>query len=333
MPAHSPLAITCGDPAGIGAEIIAKCWQKRHDWGLPPFFVIGAANCFQGDGIPLKAMDDPGQAADIFAAALPILPLAFHGDIAKGQPDQAGAQLAWDALEKAVQLAQSGQCRAMITAPISKFHLQKIGYHWPGQTEFVAEKSGVVADRAVMMLAAHDLRVVPLTIHISLANVPKALTQELIISRIMATHHALRRDFGMANPVLAMAGLNPHAGEQGKMGDEESRIIAPALDVLRQRGVNITPPLPADTLFHAQARQKYDAVICCYHDQALAPLKALYFDEAVNITLGLPIIRTSPDHGTAFDIAGKGIASATSMAEAIKMADIMAKNRAKMAGV
>ncbi|MGB0497650.1 MAG: 4-hydroxythreonine-4-phosphate dehydrogenase PdxA, partial [Rubricella sp.] len=244
-----------------------------------------------------------------------------------GTPVPAHARHVIDWIEEAVALCLSGAASGLVTAPINKKVLKEGGgFAFPGHTEFLAHLTG--AERAVMMLAGPDLRVVPVTIHIALADVPGALTAGAIVETATITHDALIRDFGIARPRIAVAGLNPHAGEGGVMGREEIEILAPALDVLRRRGIDLRGPLPADTMFHARARRAYDAAICMYHDQALVPLKTLAFDEGVNVTLGLPIIRTSPDHGTAYDIAGTGRADPASMAEALALAARMAEARA-----
>ncbi len=311
-----PIILSCGDPDGIGPEIIAKAWATRHAHHLPCFAVVGTPAMF-AHLAPCAAIATSEAADDAFHGALPVICV----------PENSAAALAWAALQTATTLAVSGAARALVTAPVSKSRLYDVGFRWPGQTEYVAKQSGVAADDAVMMLAGGDLRTVPLTIHIPLAAVPQALTQALILRRARAVAKALQGDFGIARPRLVIAGLNPHAGENGSIGKEDLTIIAPAVAQLRAEGLDVRGPLSADTLFHARARMSYDAALCAYHDQALIPVKTLYFDSGVNITLGLPIVRTSPDHGTAFDIAGKYIASSAAMIAAIKMADAIAQRR------
>jgi 4-hydroxythreonine-4-phosphate dehydrogenase len=323
-----PLAISSGDPAGIGPEIIGKAWEARQNAALPPFFAIGDAGSFahHWDG-PVVRIDDPEQAAERFADALPVFHVHDCASITPGAPDTDGAHCALQALELATGFARSGTVAGLVTGPVSKTQLYAIGFNYPGQTEFVAERCGVERRNAVMMLAGPDLRVVPMTTHIPLANVASQLDVRLVRRRIRATAKGLQRDFGIASPRLALAGFNPHAGEDGNMGREEIDVFAPALTTIAEEGYDVIGPLSADTMFHAEARKGYDAALCAYHDQALIPLKTLYFHEAVNITLGLPIVRTSPDHGTAFAIAGKGEACASSIIAAIKMAADAVANR------
>ncbi|MFN3820112.1 4-hydroxythreonine-4-phosphate dehydrogenase PdxA [Blastomonas sp.] len=315
------LAISSGDPAGIGPEIIGKSWQAREPEGLPAFFAIGDPRAFSGvwDG-PIAVIDTPSDALAHFATALPVLPVIDSGTVVPGQPDLDGARCALQALEMGVGLARAGTARAIVTGPISKIQLQKVGFNFPGQTEFIAEACGVSRQNVAMLLAGPDLRVVPITVHIGIAQVPAALSIELIVNRVRAAAKGMARNFGIQNARIAISGLNPHAGEQGSMGSEETEIIIPAIDLLRADGFDVAGPLPADTMFHAAARARYDVALCQYHDQALIPVKALHFDDAVNMTLGLPIVRTSPDHGTAFDIAGQDRASPSSMIAAIRMA-------------
>ena len=315
------LAISAGDPAGIGPEIIGKSWDAREAEGLTPFFAVGDPRAFEAvwHG-PIEVIGDPGEARDAFATALPVLPVIDSGPVIPGEPDLDGARCALQALEMGVGLARAGTACGIVTAPISKIQLQKVGFNFPGQTEFIAEACGVSRQNVAMLLAGPELRVIPITVHIGIADVPGALSTELIVNRARAAAKGMARNFGIERPRLAIAGLNPHAGEQGSMGREEMEIIQPAIDLLRDEGFLVAGPLPADTMFHAAARDRYDVALCQYHDQALIPVKALHFDDAVNMTLGLPIVRTSPDHGTAFDIAGKGLASPRSMIAAIRMA-------------
>ncbi|MBU0555449.1 MAG: 4-hydroxythreonine-4-phosphate dehydrogenase PdxA [Alphaproteobacteria bacterium] len=323
-----PIAISLGDPAGIGPEVIAKAWDAREQEALPPFFVVGDARAFaqvwQG---PVRLIGDPIEAEAAFGDALPCLQVSEAGEIVPGQPSLDGARCAFQSLEAATGLVRAESASALVTAPISKSQLAQVGFTHPGQTEFVAERCGVSRGNVVMMLAGPSLRVVPLTIHIPYTEVPEALTATLIRSRALATARGLKRLFGIERPRLAMAGLNPHAGENGLLGDEEQTLITPVLDQLREEGLDISGPHSPDALFTPRARALYDAALCCYHDQALIPIKALDFDEGVNITLGLPIVRTSPDHGTAFDLAGKDQAHPGAMIAAIRMAQQAELNR------
>ena len=327
-----PLAISLGDPAGIGPELIAEAWARREAERLPPFFVVGcsevlrAAAATRGIELPIAEVTDLAQPAAWFATALPVLRVGRCA-YRPGQPDRSGAELAVESLERAVAAVGVGIAGGLVTAPTAKAELAKIGFEYPGQTEFVASSCDVAAEDAVMMLAGPSLRTVPMTVHCALAEVPKRLSAELIRRRSRIVHQALKHDFGIAAPRLAICGLNPHAGENGRMGREEIKVIAPAIAALRAEGIDATGPHPADALFAAHARPGYDVAIAMYHDQALIPLKALDFDQGVNVTLGLPIVRTSPDHGTAFDIAGKGIASPSAMIAAIRIAGEIAARR------
>jgi 4-hydroxythreonine-4-phosphate dehydrogenase len=325
----SPLAVAMGDPAGIGPEIIAKAWMRRAEERLPPFFAVGDGNAIAKvwDG-PIERIGSPGDALAVFADALPVLTVDCAAEIEPGHPNLEGARCALHALELATGLTRSGAAAALVTGPVSKAQMYQIGFTHPGQTEFVAERVGVAASATVMMLAGPTLRVVPATTHVALARVPELLTPSLLIAKARVTARALVRDFGIAAPRLAFAGLNPHAGESGAIGREEIDVIIPAVEALRAEGIDVTGPLAADTMFHARARATYDAAICCYHDQALVPLKTLHFDEGVNITLGLPIVRTSPDHGTAFGIAGQDRAEPGAMIAAIRLAAEAAARRA-----
>lgn len=292
MPELPPLAVSLGDPAGIGPEIIAECVARAGELGLPPFRVIGEV-----------------------------------GETKAGQPTQASAHIAFAALNEAIALARSGECSGVVTGPVSKAQIAQIAPDFIGQTELLADACDLPHDASVMMLAGPSLRAVPMTVHCALADVPGRLSQQLIINRSRIVARALHTDFGIENPRLAICGLNPHAGEDGRMGREEIDIIAPAIAQLRTEGIDATGPHPADTLFAPHKRAGYDVAIAMYHDQALVPLKTLDFDEGVNVTLGLPIVRTSPDHGTAFDIAGKSIARPDAMIAAIRMAGEIAARR------
>ena len=290
-----------------------------------PFFWIGdPSHLPQGSMIGL--IDHPDQARAMPPEVLPVLAHRFAGPALPGHPAPENAAGVIAVIERAVGLAMAGQASAVCTAPIHKKALKDgAGFAFPGHTEFLAHLAGV--DRVVMMLASKLLRVVPVTIHIPIADVPAALTADLLETTIRITAAGLARDFGLAAPRIAVAGLNPHAGEGGAMGGEDIAVIAPVLERLRAEGFVINGPLSADTMFHARARDGYDVAICMYHDQALIPIKTLDFDGGVNVTLGLPFVRTSPDHGTAFDIAGKGLARADSLIAALKMAQDMAVAR------
>ncbi len=317
----APLAITMGEPAGIGGEITLAAWATRR---VPPFVLVDdparieALAAHLGLAVPVAAVASPAEAAEAFGAALPVLPLPEPVPLALGTPSPGTAPAVLESIRTAVALARSGAASGVVTNPIHKAVLIDAGFRHPGHTEFLAELGHV--PRTVMMLAGPDLRVVPVTIHIALKAVPAALTQDEIIETGRITAKALREDFGIESPRLAVAGLNPHAGEDGKMGTEDRDLIAPAVATLQAEGIGAFGPLSADTLFHARARATYDAALCMYHDQALIPIKTLAFDEGVNVTLGLPFVRTSPDHGTALDIAGKGIARPDSLIAAINLA-------------
>lgn len=289
--------------------------------------MLRAAAATRGIDLPIAQISDLTDPAASFDKALPVLRVA-SGAYRPGQPDRQGARLAVQSLERAVATVGVGVAGALVTGPTAKAELAKIGFQFPGQTEFVASWCEVAADNAVMMLAGPSLRTVPMTVHVALSEVPKKLTVELIRRRSAIVARALQRDFGIAAPRLAICGLNPHAGENGRMGGEEIKVIAPAIAALRAEGIDATGPHPADALFAAHSRATFDVAIAMYHDQALIPLKALDFDQGVNVTLGLPIVRTSPDHGTAFGIAGKGVASPGAMIAAIRMAGEMAARRA-----
>ena len=323
-----PLAVSLGDPAGIGPEVVAKCWDNRAAFNLPPFVAVGDARSLElvWDG-PVEVIDDLRDADTAFDVGLPILHIPCNDIHRPGDPSMSGAYCSLDSLELAVGLARSGTAAAVVTGPVSKQQLYAIGFAHPGQTEFVAERCGIAPGNVAMMLVGPTLRTVPVTTHIPLSAVPAALNSALIEARGRATLRGLQRNFGIAEPRLAIAALNPHAGEGGALGLEEIEIIQPAIDALRAEGWQISGPHPADSMFHAAARSRYDAALCMFHDQALIPLKALYFDEGVNMTLGLPIVRTAPDHGTAFDIAGQDRADPRAMAAAIALAARAAMQR------
>ena len=328
---QAPLAITMGDPAGIGPELLLKAWRARRTRQLPAFFALAdpviLAQRAQALGLEIEmAPATPETAASIFAQALPVAPLVHTTQARAGQPEAANAPAIVESIERAVACVAAGSARALVTNPIAKSVLYAAGFAHPGHTEFLGELATRYyggAYRAVMMLWAEELAVAPITIHIPLAEAPKKLTRELILETGAIVARDLTRRFGIAQPRLAFAGLNPHAGEEGALGREEIDVIAPALAALRDRGIDARGPFPADTLFHAAARAGYDVALCPTHDQALIPIKTLAFERGVNVTLGLPFVRASPDHGTAFDIADRGVADPTSLIEAIRLADRM----------
>jgi 4-hydroxythreonine-4-phosphate dehydrogenase len=331
--ARAPLALTPGEPAGIGAEITLAAWRSRRSVELPAFFAIDdpARLCRLarqlGWDVPVRAITTPEEAAAIFVEALPVLPVDGEMRGAAGRPDPADAPLILGAIETAVRAVTDGKAAALVTNPIHKESLYRAGFRHPGHTEYLAELAGS-ATPPVMLLASAELRVVPVTIHLALRQAIEALTSEAIIHAGRIADAALRHDFGIANPRIAVAGLNPHAGEAGSLGREDLDLIAPAIAAMREAGVDARGPLSADTMFHAAARRNYDLALCMYHDQALIPIKTIDFDGGVNVTLGLPFIRTSPDHGTAFDIAGKGVARPQSLVAALRLAADMAVKRA-----
>jgi 4-hydroxythreonine-4-phosphate dehydrogenase len=335
--ADAPLALSVGDPSGVGPEIAIAAWQAGA--GVPPFYLLAdpaliAARARQVGASVAIAETTPVEAARAFARALPVVPLDARFIDSAGRPDPANAAGTIEAIDRAVAGCLAGDAAAIVTCPIAKKPLYDVGFRFPGHTEYLAHLASLHTGAdvtPVMLLAGPQLRTVPVTIHIPLAEVPKALTTELIVTTARITAADLESRFGIARPRLAIAGLNPHAGEGGAMGAEDERIIRPAIDRLKAAGIDAFGPLPADTMFHAQARTGYDVAICMYHDQALIPAKALAFDEAVNVTLGLPFIRTSPDHGTAFDIAGKGVARADSLIAALRLARRLADTATKAA--
>ena len=332
----STLALTLGDPAGVGPEITVKAWQALRASG-PAFMVVGdfdalAAASGAGSSI-VRRVGSAAQAAMVFSDAVPVLDLPLQSRVVAGQPSSAHATGVIRWIETAAGLALSGSVAGMVTAPIAKAPLYEAGFSFPGHTEFLANLT-MSADQdgspgPVMMLTAGGLRAVLVTIHEAISAVPAKLTVEGIVMTGVVTAQALRNDFGIPKPRLAVAALNPHAGESGALGREEISLIEPACRALSDLGVDCVGPRPADTLFHPEARAKYDAVVCMYHDQALIPVKMLDFWGGVNVTLGLPIVRTSPDHGAAFDIAGRGLARADSMIAAIRLADEIAARRAQ----
>ncbi|NNC73311.1 MAG: 4-hydroxythreonine-4-phosphate dehydrogenase PdxA [Sphingomonadaceae bacterium] len=325
----NPIAVSLGDPAGIGPEILAKSWRERDNHTLPVFFGVGDEHALKkAYSGPVEVISEPREAGEVFDNAVPLLPVNTNDRTTAGQPTAESARCALDSLELAVGLARSGAAGAVVTGPVSKAKLYDIGFSHPGQTEFVAERCGVARENAAMMLAGPTLRTVPITTHIPVRDVPQVLTIELVVRKGRAAARGLTRNFGIRRPRLAFAGLNPHAGEYGTIGREEIDVIAPAIEMLRSEGIDASGPFAADTLFHEAARRSYDCALCPTHDQALIPLKTLHFDEGVNLTLGLPIVRTSPDHGTAFQIAGQGKAHPGATIAAIGLAAFCANHRA-----
>jgi 4-hydroxythreonine-4-phosphate dehydrogenase len=328
----APLALSMGEPAGVGPEIIAGAWAALKGEG-PAFVVVGDAALLRQQGQPVEAVRSAADAPAVFGRAIPVLDHPPPAPVAPGRPDPANAGAVADWIERAVALALSGEARGVVTAPIAKAPLYAAGFRFPGHTEFIAELTADVPFAGtrgpVMMLTAKDLRACLVTIHTPLAEVPELVTAERVARAARVVHEAMRRDFGIAAPRLALAALNPHGGEGGAIGLEEIEVLIPAAAALRAEGIAITDPLPADTLFHDAARATYDAVLCLYHDQALIPVKTLDFWGGVNTTLGLPVVRTSPDHGTGFDIAGKGVARADSLIAAVRLAGEMAGMRSQ----
>lgn len=327
-----PLAVTMGEPAGVGADLTLAAWKNRDAESLPAFFALDDPNhlaqraAILGLDVPIKTIDQPSEAPTCFADALPVLPVRLAASVEVGTLDVRNAPAVLDSIRQAVAHCQSGEAGAVVTNPIHKSVLLDAGFKHPGHTEFLAELAGP-GHQSVMMLSCPELRVVPITVHVSLRDAVDQLSTELIVARARITAEALTHNFGITNPRLAFSGLNPHAGEDGKMGREEIDIIAPAVDQLTAEGIHCIGPLSADTMFHAEARATYDAALCMYHDQALIPIKTLDFYGGVNITLGLPFIRTSPDHGTALGIAGTGQANSESFLSAIRYAGQMRAQR------
>ncbi|QTC89049.1 4-hydroxythreonine-4-phosphate dehydrogenase PdxA [Brevundimonas pondensis] len=332
-----PLIVTMGDPAGVGPEIIARAWPILATQPGPlapvvPFAVIGDADVLTAQGAPVEQVFSPSEAAAVFGRAIPVLHAPAPAPVTPGQPDPRNAPAVADWIERAVDLTLSGEACGIVTAPIAKAPMYASGFRFPGHTEFVAELTADMPFNGtrgpVMMLTAKDLRACLVTIHVAIDQLPELVTAERVMRVAHVVHESMKRDFGIAAPRLAMAALNPHAGEGGSIGLQEVEVLRPAAAALRAEGIDITDPLPADTLFHDEARARYDATVCLYHDQALIPVKTLDFWGGVNATLGLPIVRTSPDHGTGFDIAGKGIARADSFIAAVRLASEMAAARA-----
>jgi 4-hydroxythreonine-4-phosphate dehydrogenase len=330
MTAPAPLAVTMGEPAGIGGELSLKAWSMRRRDDRPFFVLDDAARLAAlagtlGLDVPVRAVACPADACDVFKTALPVLHVRLRAPVRAGHPDPANAPATLEAIERGTKLAMAGEIAGLVTNPIQKKTLQDAGFRHPGHTEYLAELAGGID--VAMMLACPQLRVVPVTIHLSLAESIRTLDVATIVRAGRLAAAGLKSLFGIERPRLAVAALNPHAGELGTMGDEEIRVIAPAIEALKREGIEARGPAPADTLFHAAARTSYDAVLCMYHDQALIPLKTVDFAGGVNITLGLPFVRTSPDHGTALDISGTGRADPTSLIAGLRMADEMARRR------
>ncbi|MCV9965839.1 4-hydroxythreonine-4-phosphate dehydrogenase PdxA [Pararhizobium sp. BT-229] len=334
-----PLALSMGDPAGIGLDISLAVWLNRKEWQTPPFILIGDPQVLAerarllGHNVAIRETGC-AEAVAAFEDALPVLPVVCAAPVTPGQPDSANAAAITGAIETAVRATMEGAASAVVTNPIAKSVLYDAGFRFPGHTEFLAdigERATGEALLPIMMLAGPKLMAVPVTIHIPLKDVPAQLTSDLIYRTCLITAHDLKNRFGLASPRLAVAGLNPHAGENGALGLEDDAIIRPVIERLKAEGLDITGPLPADTMFHDRARATYDVAICMYHDQALIPAKALGFDDSVNVTLGLPFIRTSPDHGTAFSLAAKGVARADSLLAALRMAQQLADNASQAA--
>lgn len=325
------IALTMGEPAGVGGEIALAAWARR-DEAVPPFMLLDDPERLRAlahnIGIPVEVEEitSAAEAVTAFAGALPVLPVPLKAPVAAGKPDAAAQAAVIDSIDRAIELALGGAVAALVTNPVHKETLYQAGFTHPGHTEYLAERAGLTTP-PVMMLATDTLRVVPVTIHLPLRQAIDALSADGIVHCGTLTATALEGDFGIANPSISVAGLNPHAGESGHLGREEIDIIEPAVRRLRSQGLRVAGPLPADTLFHEEARGAYDAVICMYHDQALIPLKTLDFHGGVNVTLGLPFVRTSPDHGTAFNIAGTGRANPASLMAALRMAAALARRR------
>ncbi|MDA0997868.1 MAG: 4-hydroxythreonine-4-phosphate dehydrogenase PdxA [Proteobacteria bacterium] len=332
-----PVALTMGEPAGIGGELTIAVWRRRQEL-TTPFFVIDDPERLSeisrqfGSAIEIEVISDPSEAARTFQNALPVLALTDRVCSTPGHPIESTAMMVLQSIERAVDYARSGAASAVVTNPIQKDVLYRSGFKFPGHTEYLAALTATETP-PVMMLASPMLRVVPVSVHTSLRRAISELTTTAIVTHARIAIRGLVEDFGVARPRVAVAGLNPHAGEAGTLGDEDRTIIAPAVEILQVEAADVFGPVPPDALFTARARAGFDVAICMYHDQALIPIKALDVDNAVNVTLGLPIVRTSPDHGTALDIAGRGVADPTSLIQALKMADAMARCRLRAGGL
>jgi 4-hydroxythreonine-4-phosphate dehydrogenase len=326
-----PLALTLGEPAGIGPDITMQAWLRRDELKLPAFYLLGDRDFLERRakalGLKIRLAEVAAEdASDAFADALPVVATGHAAVALPGQPDSTSAGAATASIRQAVADVIAGRASAVVTNPIAKSVLYRAGFRHPGHTEYLAElaANGGHTPQPVMMLWSPALAVVPVTIHLSLRDAISRLSSDLIVTTARIVVADLKARLGLANPRLAVSGLNPHAGEDGSLGDEDRTIVAPAIEILRGEGIRIAGPLPADTMFHEAARKTYDCAICMYHDQALIPIKTIAFEDAVNVTLGLPFIRTSPDHGTAFDIAGTGKANPSSLIAALRLASRMA---------
>jgi 4-hydroxythreonine-4-phosphate dehydrogenase len=326
-----PLALTLGEPAGIGPDITIKAWLRRNELKLPPFYLLGDRDFLAGRakalGLDIRLAEVSAEdARDAFADALPVVATGHAATAKPGRPDDSSAEAALASIRQAVSDVVAGRAGAVVTNPVAKSVLYRAGFRHPGHTEFLAELAadGGRTPQPVMMLWSPALAVVPATIHLPLRDAISQLSSDLIVTTARIVVADMKTRFGLANPRLAVSGLNPHAGEDGSLGTEDRTVVAPAVEILRGEGIDVRGPLPADTMFHDAARKTYDCAICMYHDQALIPIKTLAFEDAVNVTLGLPFIRTSPDHGTAFDIAGTGKANPSSLIAALRLAARMA---------
>ena len=332
---YSPIAVTMGDPAGIGGEIALKAWKAKSHSAQHPFFLIDDPGRLQtlvsnlSLNVPIQTISSPEMAHEVFGKALPVLQEILPARVTAGIPNPATASSVVRSIDRALEFVLSGDASAMVTNPIHKSTLYDAGFNYPGHTEYLAAQTKSLCE-PVMMLVSPSVRVVPATIHLSLREAIEALSVAGLVKCTITTDKALRNEFGIEHPRIAVAGLNPHAGEDGHLGREEIEIISPAIEQLKKEGLDVSGPFPSDSLFHEAARQRYDVVICMYHDQALIPSKTLNFDNGVNVTLGLPVVRTSPDHGTAFDIAGTGKADPGSLIAAITVAEQMAAARHRL---
>lgn len=328
MSTLKPLALTMGEPSGIGGELTIKAWKAREEHNLPPFFAIDDPARLKAidPDLPIEEIKTPSKATGVFANALPVYPIALAERPILGILNPKNGAAVLESIQRAVEFCMKREASGVVTNPIHKAALYDIGFNHPGHTEFIADLCGK-GETPIMMLAARELCVVPLTIHIPIKDVPAMITEDLIVKKLRIVNESLKRDYKIASPRIAVAGLNPHAGEDGKIGLEDRDVITPALAILKSEGIDVRGPYPADTMFHEEARADYDVAIGMYHDQALIPLKTLDFHGGVNVTLGLSVVRTSPDHGTALDIAGKNVARPDSLINAIKVAADIAKNR------
>lgn len=326
---QKPLVLTMGEPAGIGGEITIQAWRAREEHALPLFYAIDNVERLKAidPDLPIQEIQNPSEAISVFPDALPVYPIDLAEEPILGTLNPKNGAAVLESIKRAVDFCMTGESKGMVTNPIHKAALYNVGFDYPGHTEFIAALCGK-NETPAMMLTAKDLRVVPLTIHIPIKKVSSTVTPTMLSTQIRIVNESLKRDYKIASPRIAVCGLNPHAGEGGKIGTEEQEFIEPTLRDLKAEGIDVRGPLPADTMFHEQARKNYDIAIGMYHDQVLVPVKTIDFYGGVNVTLGLSVVRTSPDHGTALDIAGRGVARAESLINAIKMAAQIAKNRA-----